>query len=85
MTILFDFTRIVKTPAFGRGILPYVPATRAPYTAADSDWAAWFFAGCYADECPEVPPSSEFDEDEEFDRMADEAAFLDRYVRGHVL
>ena len=66
---LFDATRKARVPAFGRGLLAYIPHHgRMPFTAADLDWlAAQGGAG---------------PDDAEFDRMADAAANLDRYTCG---
>jgi hypothetical protein len=64
-------TRVSPRPSarFGAGILPYVPhAGRKPYTAADERAAARLFA--------------DGPDDAEWDRLADESAFLDRYVSG---
>jgi hypothetical protein len=66
-------TRISPRPAtrFGQGILPYVPHVgRMPFTAADERAAAQMFA--------------ESAEDAEWDRLADEQAFLDRYTKGWI-
>src|SRR4051794_33046180 len=79
MTTLFDFSRTIKVPSFGRGILPSRPAVRMPFTAADADWASRVLNGVGPDS------DSDVDEDARLDALADEDAFLDRYVRGHVL
>jgi hypothetical protein len=67
---LFDASRKATVQGFGSGILPFVPHSgRKPFTSADAQAAAELFA-------------TEAAEDAERDRLADEAAFLDRYVSG---
>jgi hypothetical protein len=64
-------TRVTPRPAtrFGAGLFAYTPHVgRKPFTAADERAAAQMFA--------------ESAEDAEWDRLCDEAAFLDRYVSG---
>ena len=68
MTILYPTPAPVKPdpPSAAASWLP-VPPTRAPYTASDVAWLAAEDARI---------------EDARYDRMAEEAAFMDRYERG---
>ena len=67
--VLFDANARVRSPHFGQGILASRPSFRVPFTVADVAEASLMFA--------------ESGRDAEFDRLADEAAFLDRYTRGY--
>lgn len=52
---------------FGAGLIASRPTTPAPFTFSDSQWWAAEQASA---------------EDRHYDRLADEAAFMDRYDRG---
>ena len=71
MTILFDARRPVKTSRrFGSGLLAWTPTSRAPYPTHDD--AAWWAA------------ESARLENARLDRLAEEAAAIDRHERGLV-
>lgn len=68
MTILYPApVRVKRNRKFGAGLLASRPTYRAPVTAQDIQW--WTVETATA-------------EDAHYDRLADEAAFLDRYTRG---
>jgi hypothetical protein len=67
--VLFDGGARRVVPNFGRGILRSLPTHRLPCQLDDLQWASQAFAAEMAGA--------------EFDRLADEAAFLDRYCSGY--